>query len=40
IVDENKKLKREIFFFKETNMGLIEGKKRRKISYNSDNESE
>ncbi|CAG8817027.1 27980_t:CDS:1, partial [Dentiscutata erythropus] len=40
IVDENKKLKREIFFFKETNMGLIEGNKRRKISYNSDNESE
>ena len=40
IVVENEKLKREIFFFKETNMGLIKENKRRKISYKSDNESE
>ena len=39
IVDKNEKLKKEIFFFKETNMGLIEGNKRKKISYDSDNES-
>ena len=39
IADENEKLKKEIFFFKETNMGLIEGNKRKKISYDSDNES-